>query len=150
MATPLPSRRRQPLFVHPWRVLTVFAVLFVVALLGAVLLSNADTTSNTQGYPAAIDSVSPAPGDLIGPLDTVTADLSANLTGVLVIDRVEIPEDQLDRVIPLGQVSFRPGSAKEFTRFSAGEHTVVVFYWTQGKPRPAHPSAYSWSFRVAA
>jgi hypothetical protein len=151
MVTPLPARRaRQPLFAHPWRVLVVVVVLLVVANLGVLLLSQSDTTRDVIRFPSAIDEVSPRPGELIRPEDTITADLSNQLIGVLVIDRVEIPEDQLDRVVPLGQVSFRPGPTKELTRFDPGAHTAAIFYWPQGKPRPAKPSAYSWSFRSGA
>ena len=151
MVTPLPSRPvRQPLFAHPWRVVVAVVVLLVVANLGVLLLSQSDTTRDVSRFPSAIDEVSPRPGELVRPQDTITADLSNELTGVLVIDHVEIPEDQLDRIVPLGQVSFRPGPTKELTRFAPGAHAAVVFYWPQGKPRPRNPSAYSWSFRSGA
>ena len=151
MVTPLPARRvRQPVFTHPWRVVIVVGVLLAAVNLGVLLLAESDTTRDVTRFPSAIDQVSPRPGELIRPEDTITADLSNDLTGVLVIDRVEIPEDQLDRIVPLGQVSFRPGPTKEFTRFDPGAHTAVVYYWPQGKPRPAKPSAYSWSFRSGA
>src|SRR5207244_6987372 len=88
MATQLPTRRARPrVFTHPGRVAIVVGTLFAVSLLGALLLSNADTSNQTQQLPIRVDDVSPHPGDLIGPLDTITADLANNLTGVLVIDR---------------------------------------------------------------
>ena len=69
---------------------------------------------------------------------------------MLVIDGVEIPEDQLDRVEGLGQISFRPGPNKELSRLRDGDNSVAVLYWQQGKARPAHPATFGWSFRAAA
>lgn len=141
---------RAPLFRHPWRVAITVGVLLVVVNLGAVLLNESDTSRTGRAYPNAIDAVSPEPGDLIRPLDTITADLRDDLTGVLVIDGVEVPEDQLERVVPLGQVSFRPGPGHDLTKFLPGSHTVAVLFWPQGKDRPTTPGSYSWSFSVGA
>jgi hypothetical protein len=146
MVPPPTPATRAPLFRHPWRLVIVVVVLLAVANLGVLLLSQSDTRPAGRSYPNAIDSVFPRPGELARPQDTVTADLRSDLTGVLVIDRAEVPEDQLDRVPELGQVSFRPGSGKDLEQFAPGPHSVTVLYWPQGKPRPAHPGAYSWSF----
>jgi hypothetical protein len=115
-----------------------------------IAVSESDTSPTGRHLPNALDTVSPPPGDLIAPRDTIGADLRDDLTGVLVLDGTEIPEDQLDRVIPLAQVTFRPGPDKDLTKLSPGEHTLAVRYWPQSKSRPAHPGAYSWSFRVGA
>jgi len=135
---------------HPWRVAIVVGALLLVANLFVFLLSQSDTKREGRAFPPAVDAVAPLPGELIRPQDTIIADLRADLTGVLVLDGQEVPEDQLDRVTTLGQVSFRPGPDKDLDEFAPGPHTAVVRYWEQGKPRPAHPASYSWSFRVGA
>lgn len=139
-----------PILKHPWRVAIVVAGLLVVANLFVFLLSQSDTKREGRDFPVAVDSVTPLPGELIRPQDTIQADLRAELTGVLVLDGQEVPEDQLDRVTTLGQVSFRPGADKDLEEFAPGPHNAVVRYWEQGKPRPARPQSYSWSFRVGA
>jgi hypothetical protein len=151
------SRRSGRLIEHPGRVATVVITLAVVITLGVVLLSSADTdTPSERRYPAAIDGVSPGPGELIRLQDTITADLRNDLTGVLVINGVdapsigEIPEDQLERVVPLGQLSFRPGPDQEVERFEPGEYIATVLYWPQRKERPAQPGSFSWRFRAGA
>jgi hypothetical protein len=144
------ARRRSPMFRHPWRIAIVAGAVLVVANLGVYLLSQSDTTNELRDFPEAIDSVTPAPGELARPQDTITADLRSDLTGVLVLDGVEVPEDQTDRVVPLGQLSFRPGENKDLDRLTPGPHTAVVLYWQQGKERPSTPSGYSWTFRVGA
>jgi hypothetical protein len=144
----------RPLLAHPWRAVITVLVLVVVANLAVVVLDESDTSRPGRTFPSAIDTVDPEPGELIRPSDTITVDLRDDLTGVLVLDgpggRVEIPEDQLDRVEPLGQLSFRPGPDRELTRFEPGEYTAIVLSWSQGEERPANPGSYSWRFRVGA
>lgn len=146
--SPKPSR---PLFRHPWRVAVVAIGLFAILNLGAILIANSDTTPGGNAtLPTDIESISPEKGALAGLVDDVTVDLRDNYTGVLVIDGVEIPEDQLSRVAELGIISFRPGADKDISRFRAGENTVEVLYWPRTKARPDNPFRYSWRFRAAA
>jgi hypothetical protein len=144
------GRSRPPLARHPWRWVIVLGVVLLVLNLGIVVLSESDTSPEGRTFPNAIDTVSPRPGELIRPQDTITADLRSDLTGVLVIDGAEVPEDQTERVAPLGLLSFRPGPDQDLERFEPGTHTAAVRYWPQGKPRPESPAAYSWTFRVGA
>jgi hypothetical protein len=152
--TPAPARaQRRKLVEHPGRVAIVIITLAVVVALGAALLSGSDTDTRNErvGFPMAVEDVTPRPGELIRPLDTITADLHDGLTGVLLIDRQEVPLDQLEIVKPLSQISFRPGPDKDLQRFEPGVHTATVLYWvgTQNN-RPAKPGSFSWQFRAGA
>ena len=159
---PASAPRRAPaprgkLFRHPGRVAVVVIALLVVLNLTIVLLDNSDTSpGGSNPLPATVESVSPVPGSIAGPIDTITVDLDNSLTGVLLIKvrgrYVEIPEDQLDRVVELGQLSYRPGPGKEITRFPEGENDALVYYWSKTRPggRPKHPASYAWSFQVMA
>jgi len=158
--TPNAAGSRAParkVFQHPGRVAIVVVALLAVLNLGILLLNTSDTSLVTRNpLPVAVESVSPQPGSITGPIDTITVDLDDRLTGVLLVKTggayVEIPEDQLARVPELGQVSFRPGPGKEITKFRTGENDVVVLYWSKTRigGRPAHPASYSWSFQVRA
>lgn len=141
---------RNRLVRHPWRAAIIGIALLTVVNLGVVLLSASDTEPGGRRLPESVEGVFPGPGELVGLQETISADLRDDLTGVLVLDGVEVPEDQLDRVEPLGQVSFRPGGGKELRRLEPGTHTVVVLYWPQRTERPAEPSSYGWSFRAGA
>lgn len=141
---------RPPIFKHPWRLAITAVVLLIVLNLGILLFSQSDTRRQGRNLPNAVEVVDPAPGEIIRVADTITADLRNDLTGVLLIDGAEVPEDQTDRVAPLGQISFRPGPDKDLTKFSPGLHTATVLYWEQGKSRPKHPGAYSWTFLAGA
>ena len=146
-----PPKARPKAIRHPWRVAIVAIALIAVLNLVVILLANTDTSvPGTENLPVTIESVSPASGELTGLVDDVTVDLRDDLTGVLVINGTEIPEDQLERTPELGIVTFRPGPDKEFTKLRAGENRVLVYYWPSTKDRPASPSVYSWRFRAAA
>jgi hypothetical protein len=147
---PAPARRR--LFQHPGRVAIIAITVLVALNLGIVLLNESDTSqTGPKSLPVDIEAVSPLPGQLTGLVDTVTVDLADQYSGVLVVDGVEIPEDELERVVGIQQVSFRPGPDKAFSRFRAGENTVVVRYWNgRLQDRPAKPYSFSWSFVAKA
>ena len=159
---PRPSPRhtapgKRKLFKHPGRVAVVVVALLVVLNLGIILLNKSDTSpGGSNPLPSAVQTVSPEPGAIAGPIDTISVDLDDRLTGVLLVRTggafVEIPEDQLDRVPELGQISFRPGPGKEITKFPAGQNDVVVLYWSKTRVggRPDHPASYAWSFQVKA
>jgi hypothetical protein len=141
---------RQRLFQHPWRLAIIGVICLIVLNLGIVLLSQSDTSPEGRTLPSTIDAVSPGPGELARLQDTITADLRDDLTGVLLLDGQEVPEDQLERIVPLAEVSFRPGPDQDLEKFEPGVHNVAVYYWPQGKERPANPGVYSWSFRAGA
>jgi hypothetical protein len=145
------SSASQPLFRHPWRVAIVAIALIAVLNLGIILLVSSDTSApGTEALPDVVESIAPERGELTGLVDDVSVDLRDDLTGVLVIDGIEIPEDQTGGVPELGILTFRPGPDKELSRFRTGENTVVVRYWLQGEERPAEPASYGWRFRAAA
>jgi hypothetical protein len=149
-ATAAPARR--PLFRHPWRVAIVSVTVLLVLNLGVILLNESDTTpGGLQALPSDIESISPERAQLASPLDTVSVDLADQYTGVLVIDGIEIPEDQLERVVSLQTISFRPGPDKAISRYRAGENTVVVKYWRgRLQDRPGNPYSFGWTFRASA
>ncbi len=137
---------------HPGRVAIVLGVVLLVLNLGVILLATADTSEKgRRPLPNDIESINPERGELTGLVDTVTVNLRDDMTGVLVVDGIEIPEDQLDRVVGLQVVSFRPGPGKEIPRFRAGDNTVLVRYWRgRLQDRPADPFTFGWSFRASA
>lgn len=133
--------------VHPYvrSGLTAVAVTAAIGLL--VLAFRVAETADDVQLPPGVESVDPAPGSIMRPQGDVSADLDAHLTGVLLLDGREVPEDQLDRVQPLGQVSFQPGPAKDVELFDPGEHTATVVFWdeTEGRDRSR---SFTWKFRV--
>jgi hypothetical protein len=131
----------------------------VIVVVGLVLVLNlaffvgrsSDTSEpGRDALPSSIESVSPRPGTQADRRIAVTADLTDDLTGVLVIDGQRIPEDQLEYNRPLGIITFRPGPDTDLEAFEAGEHTVQVLYWKQTENEPPDPASYGWRFRATA
>jgi hypothetical protein len=149
--TPTRADRRK-LIEHPGRVAIVIGTLAVVIGLGAYAINASDTDTRTERiFPTAVQTVSPRPGELIRPQDTITADLRDGLVGTLTIDGIPIPDDQVEIVGPLSQISFRPGPGKEFEKFEPGEHVATVRYWVgRLEDPPAKTGSYGWRFRVGA
>ncbi|MGH9004865.1 MAG: hypothetical protein ACRDYV_17220 [Acidimicrobiia bacterium] len=153
MATPLrplppgstPGRRRR---------LSLQTVLLAVAGVVAVNLLVAATViggrEDRPALPSTLEAVIPEPGSGILAQDQVGADLLDTFTGFLQIDGVEIPEDQLDYNLPLGEVGFRPGPGKEIVRFEEGLHSATIFYWSQelGDDGRTAAKSYTWQFRA--
>jgi hypothetical protein len=138
-------RRR---FRHPWRFAIVTVGLLVVVNLLVYVGISADTSDKTRVLPSEVASVLPAPGSQVRVQDTVSVDLRDDLTGVLVVDGFEIPENELSRIVPLGEISFRPGKGQVLERLEPGVHNVSVIYWPQTKNRADGTSRFTWSFRT--
>jgi len=151
-AAATPTRKR--LFKHPGRVAVVAIAVLVVLNLGIVLANESDTSpQGEKALPVDIQAVSPEPDQITGLVDTVTVDLADQYSGVLVIDGIEIPDDQLERVVGIQTISFRPGPGKEISRFRAGDNNVTVLYWNgrvQDRPAKGKEYSFSWSFVAKA
>jgi hypothetical protein len=133
---------------HPWRFVIVATGLVVAANLLWLVGHTADTSNRTRTFPSEVAGVLPIPGSQVRVQDSVTVDLRDDLIGVLVVDGFELPESQVTRVPPLGEVTFRPGKGKSFDRLEPGVHTVSVIYWRQTKTRAEGTSTFTWSFRT--
>ena len=127
---------------------TVFIALGVLVGLNLIVFAfwSASSNDTRPDTPVAIEFLIPVRNAVIRPQEAVGADLADNYTGVLIIDGHEIPEDQLTRVVELGQVMFQPGPGKEFTEFSPGRHRIEVIYWKQIDQRLPTSPGYTWQF----
>jgi hypothetical protein len=147
----LTTTARTPAARHPWRVVISAAILLAVINLVVIGLHFSDTSDQGRQHVSAdVEQVSPAPGSLASPQDDIEVRLRTGFTGVIVFDGKRLPEDQLTLDNATSTVAFRPGPGKDITRLRAGTHAIAVLYWEQGKPEPAHPKSYAWSFRAAA
>jgi hypothetical protein len=137
-------------FEHPGRFAIVAIGLMIVASLVLFVGMESDTKPSTDpdALPSEIRSTQPAPGTLNKPQQSVSVVLRDDLTGVLVIDGVEIPEDQLDRPTQSSMV-FQPGPEREITRFSTGPHVVEVVFWPSIRSRD-DAQTYRFGFRTTA
>lgn len=115
----------------------------------AISVTSSDTNP-TKALASNVEKVTPAPGAQLGPQGEIVVDLQDGYVGRLFIDGEVIPEDQLEKVISLGQYTFRPGKGKVVEQFVAGIHNAEVFYWIADEPEPATPVSYKWDFKVTS
>lgn len=136
---------RQPIFTVR-RI--VVSLLVAVGVAGVIFsFTEAESEPPTVTVPG-VESVSPRPGDFALRQDRIIADLQSGFDGVLQIDGVEIPDDQLQRTIELGIVSFAPGPEKEFERLAPGRHVARVVFWPVSEGRGEDDRSYEWVFNV--
>ena len=142
---PLPGGRRRRFAFPSLGTSLVILAGVVAANLIIVALVVAGRSEQGPPLPASIERLVPARNAVIRPQEDIGADLKDDHTGLLFVDDVEIPLDQL-RIVPgLGQVFFRPGPGKEIERLTPGPHKATVEYWPQDRSRDEGFS-FSWTF----
>jgi len=97
---------------------------------------------------AAVEAVIPASGDLDLRQARIGVDLAPGYTGILQVDGVEIPEDQLERVEALNQVFFTPREGTETGQLFPGRHQATAVFWPAGQTREAASRSVNWTFSV--
>jgi hypothetical protein len=145
----LPPGSKKKGFVLPDRsTLLLLALGFIAVnlIIAAVYLGGRGDEG--QAAPIAIERVIPLPGTLIAAQEEIGADLDDTYTGVLLVDDVELPLDQLRIVDALGQVFYRPGEGKDLERLTEGNHSATVVFWPQEKTREEAARSYTWQFKV--
>lgn len=124
----------------------VISVVAAVAIVG-IGLGFSMTSKPKPIEREGIESVSPLPGDLDLRQVQVGVDLAAGYTGVLFLDGVEIPEDDLQRVAALNTITLRPQEGSPYKQLSPGPHRAAVEYWPiiEGRSRA---EVYRWNFNL--
>lgn len=132
--------------VTPRRLLLSF--LLALAAMGVVFAFTEGEDEPPVRTVAGVESVFPAQGQLVLRQDRIIADLRTGFQGVLQIDGVEIPEDQLQRTPELGIVQYTPGPGTETGPLAPGRHTARVVFWDATAGREAGTRSYTWTFQV--
>jgi hypothetical protein len=150
LVTPPPPGRPRRVLEHPGRFAIVAVGIMVVLSLFTIVALSADTSPREEDdpLPSEVVSLRPGPSTLAKPQQAISVTLRDDLTGVLVVDGLEIPEDQLARPTQ-SSFSFQPGPEKELTRFSSGSHRVDVVYWPAVRTRD-DAETFSYTFRTTA
>lgn len=130
----------------------------VIGLLLALAVGLIAVAGQLRGEPtepqlldAAVEEVIPADGSPAAVLQArIGIDLAPGWTGVLRINGIEIPEDQLDRNDPLNQVFFTPGEGKEIERLAPGPVVVHALIWRAGFGETRDDGrTVTWRFRAS-
>lgn len=112
--------RQQRLVVS---IMITFAVGLIVV--GYTLTDTGDSTTLSPAFEELI----PAAGSEILAQDRVGIDLASGYDARLTVNGIPIPDDQLTRVAALNEVTFSPGSDREFESWPGGNVCVEATYW---------------------
>lgn len=131
------------------KVLTGALLLAAVAgFVYAFTMNNANT--NIVPTSDAVEALVPADGSQVLRQSEIGIDLAPEWTGVLQVNGIEIPEDQLRRVPAQNQVFFTPGPGQEIEELPAGRVQIVALIWrpVAGETRD-EADTIRWSIQVA-
>jgi len=141
MTQALPAGTRR--IVTPYRV-GVSVLLAIAAALLYVGVASSTDPEPVEVPDGRVTSVSPQPDELALRQARIFAVLDTGHTGVLIVDGIEIPEDQIDRTEGLNVVAFTPGEDKEIDRLKPGVRCATVVFWPLTSTREASAASYNW------
>jgi len=127
----------------------VISVLLAAAIAGLVLsfsLFKEDTSTPTV-RDAAITSFEPPTGAHVLRQALIAYELDHIYTGVLFVDGMEIPPEELEPTALTNQIGYTPSKEKITGVLKAGQHTATAEFWPRDKTR-SDSRSFTWSFFV--
>jgi len=135
-------------FITPYRVIVSLVLATAAAVLYVGATSSVDRKTEDE-QTGVITRVEPASGETALRQARIVATLQDDYTGVLVLDGVEIPEDQIDRREGLNIVAFTPGEGTETGILEPGRRCAVIVYWNAlTSTREAGSQNYQWCWNA--
>lgn len=104
------------------------ALLALVAVVVVFLVVGDDGNGGTP-QDQVIEALIPGEQEATLQQGEVGIDLLAGWDASLVVDGVDIPDDQLDKLTDLGIVTYTPGQGKAVEFWRAGQSCVTATYW---------------------
>jgi hypothetical protein len=131
-------------------VVTPFRVFCTVALTAAALLTVFGFQGSVDQRAATCNAgpivqLYPCPGDSDLRQGIIGASLASGYQVALIVDRTEIPLDQL-RTGGINQVYFQPGPGTETGALAPGLHSATIVYWPATGTREHDGKPFSWVF----
>jgi hypothetical protein len=125
----------------------------LLALAGGILWYGATQKAESPDprlLDAAVEALAPpedSPG--VPRQQPIVVDLTPGWTGVLIVNGIEIPEDELQRNEPQNQFSFQPGTGKVIEQLPPGSVVATAVVWRELESRETGGHSFSWTFRVS-
>ncbi len=129
----------------------VVGVVLVAALSAFVYaFSLGRGTTDEVATTGAVEQLVPPQGAQVLRQSEIGIDLAPEWTGVLQINGIEIPEDQLRRVPAQNQVFFTPGPGHEIEELPPGRVDVTALIWRPVADETREDAdTVRWTFQVA-
>lgn len=136
---------RRALFT-PYRV--VVSVILAAAIAGIVTAVTMSVDEESVGIADnRVVFVRPEPDSNALRQERIFARVADTHTGVLEVDGVEIPEDQLDRREGLSSIGYTPGPGTETGALDPGRRCATVIFWPITSTR-ADAATHRWCWDV--
>ncbi len=133
-------------FVTRYGVVVSLLLALAAALLYIGVVSSVDRKTEITNSQNVVDVQPPADTTVLRQA-RIFAKLKAGYTGILIVDGIEIPEDQLDRLEGINSVGFTPGEGTEIKELTPGRRCATVVYWLVELSRSTAES-YDWCWQV--
>lgn len=124
--------------------LAIPLVIAAVAIVAAFYVGGGSDTPPADDR--VVEALIPGNNDKVLQQAEVGIDLQSGWDGSLTVDGTPIPLDQLNKVLPLGRITFQPGPGKALEYLPAGQNCVVARFWPQATPE--QNLSRSWCFTV--
>ena len=132
--------------ITPYRVVVSLLLAVAAAALYIAFLSAKEPEPSIE-RPSEVVAYSPAENSTVLRQSRIVAQLKPTLIGVLQIDGVEIPEDQLDHLEGVNYVGYTPRADTETGELTPGRHCATVLFWTPEAGRTT-ANSFNWCWQV--
>jgi len=137
--------------VRQW-IRRIILLLLVGGAIGAIVYAGTLSSgpAEIRRTDEAVERLVPADGSPVAVRQAeVGIDLATGWTGVLIVNGLEIPEDELRRVEAQNEVYFQPGAGKAIEAFQPGPIVVEAEIWRSASETRDDARTVTWAFGVA-
>jgi hypothetical protein len=107
-----------------------------------------DPVLRSGGQDEYVERLVPDRNSQVPQQSPVGIDLVTGWTGVLVVNGVEIPEDELNVTQELGLVEFMPADGRTVEQLEGGQNCVTAVVWPLAEGRDRGGRTVTWCFEV--
>ena len=140
-----------PTYSTRFKIGAVVVLAVAIALFGIAIRSFEDGGDDpvlNDGDAAVVENLLPRRNAQVPQQSNVGIDLLAGWDGVLVINGVIIPEDQLQVTPEIGLIEFTPGDGKAVEALEPGQNCVSAVIWKIADGRGVSDRTIPWCFDV--
>lgn len=135
--------------MKPWLRSALVVLVLGVALFALIVGLQSKGEEPEPIRVAGLVRVFPDPGVVALRQDAFGAELEFGYSGRLTIDRIAIPDDQIDRIAGINRISFMPGPGKEISALDEGRHCASVIFWPTAAGEDGAGPPREWCFIAA-
>ena len=131
-------------------IVTVAVAAAAIALITGIRHTKTEDTTPVivNGRPDVVEHLIPAQDAEVLQQSEIGIDLAPGYEGLLVLDGVTIPTEELRIVPEQNQVFFAPGPGRTFAALPSGQNCVTAVVWQSARGRGPTDLSFRWCFDV--